>query len=127
MGATSLVGEEIAAGHNVVAALDAALIPVRAAFWIYDEDKDIWKLWIATPQAGEDLQKAFIRVSKVLSAVTDRPVLDLSRIKLVTPDDPMVRAIGSVLDVKGLSDVRFKSNIVNGIYIADALIYRTAA
>lgn len=127
MGTATLVGEEIAAGHNVVAALDAAGFPARAAFWLYDSDADVWKLWIATPQAGDDLQKAFLKVGRILSTITDRPVLDLSRIKLVTPDDPMVRALRSVINVKGLSGVRFKSNVVNGIYIADALIYRTAA
>jgi hypothetical protein len=127
MGATTLVSDEIAAGHNVVAALDAAGFPAKAAFWLYDSDVDVWKLWIATPQAGEDLQKAFMKVGKILTAITDRSVLDLSRIKLVTPEDPTVRAIRSLINVKGLSDIRFKSNVVNGIYIADALIYRTAA
>jgi len=110
-----------------VAGLDDAGFPVRAAFWLYDSDVDVWKLWIATPQAGEDLQKAFLKVGGIISAITDRAVLDLTRIKLVIPDDPMVRAIRSVIKVKGLSDVRLKSNVINGIYIEDALVYRTAA
>lgn len=105
MAAAALVSEEIAGGHNVVAALDAAGFSARAAFWFYDSDADIWKLWIATPEAGEDLQKAYLKIGRILSAIGDRPVLDLPR----------------------MSDVRFKSNVVNGIYIADALIYRTAA
>lgn len=127
MGTASLVSEEVAAGHNVVAALDAAGFPAKAVFWLYDDDTDVWKLWIATPLAGEDLQKAYLKVDSILSANTSGTVLDLSRIKLVRPDDPMVRAIRSAVSVKGLADVRFKGNVVNGIYIADALIYRTAA
>jgi len=127
VGATALVSNDVAAGHNVVAALDKAGFPVTAAFWLYYSDADLWKLWVATPLAGEDLQKAYLRVGKILSKHADDLVLDLSRIKLVRPDDLMVRAIGSVIRVKGLSDVRFTSNVVNGIYIEDALIYRTAA
>lgn len=127
MGATALVNEDIAAGRAVVEALDSGGFPVAAAFWLYDSERDVWKLWIGTPRAVKDLQKAFMKVGEILSSTTDREVLDLSRIRLVTPDDPMVRAIGSVIHMKGLSDVRLKSNLANGIYIEDALIYRTAA
>jgi hypothetical protein len=124
MAAATLVDEDIAAGHNAVEALDNAGFPVTAAFWLYYSDAETWKLWIATQRAAEDLQKAYLQVGKIL---IDQSALDLSRIRLVRPDDPMVRAIASVVRVKGLSDVRFKSNVVNGIYIEDALIYRTAA
>ena len=127
MGATSLVGEDITAGHNVIEALDGAGFPVKAAFWLYNSDADTWKLWIGSPNAGRDLQRAYMKISEILSAVVDKPVLDLSRIKLVRQDDPLVKAIASVIRVKGLSDVRFRSNTVNGIYIPDAVIYRTAA
>jgi len=127
MGTTTLVNEDIAAGHHVVEALDTAGFPVKAAFWLYDSNVDNWKLWIGTPRAARDLQKAYITVSQILSAIADRKVLDLARIRLVRPDNSTVRAIGSVIHVKGLSDVRLRSNVVNGIYIEDALIYRTAA
>jgi len=127
MGATALVSEEIAAGQHVVRALDAAGFPVTAAFWLYSGDVDRWKLWIATPRAGVDLQKAFLSVGEILSELADGAILDLSRIRLAKPADPTVRAIGSLVRVKGLSDVRLRSNVANGIYIEDALIYRTAA
>jgi hypothetical protein len=68
-----------------------------------------------------------MKVASILSAVIDHEVLDVTRIALVAPDDPVVRAIGSVISAKGISDVRLKSNLVNGIYIEDALVYRTAA
>ena len=69
-----------------------------------------------------------MKVREILAASSDdRAVLDLPRIRLVRPDDPTIQAVGSVIRVKGLSDVRLKSNVANGIYIEDALIYRTAA
>lgn len=127
MGATALVSEDIAAGHTVVEALDLAGFSVAAAFWLYDSERDTWKLWIGTPHAGKDLQRAYMKVSEILSANSDRAVLDLPRIKLVRPDDPTIRAISSVIRVKGPSGVRVRSNVANGIYIDDALVYRTAA
>jgi hypothetical protein len=127
MAATALVNEDIAAGHAVVEALDARGFPVAAAFWLYDSERDVWKLWIGTPRAGKDLQGAYIKVSEILSASSDRAAFDLARIRLVRPDDPTIRAVGSVMRVEGISDVRLKSNLANGIYIEDALVYRTAA
>jgi hypothetical protein len=127
MGATTLVSDDISAGHAVVEALDLAGFSVVAAFWLYDSDRDIWKLWIGTPRAGKDLQLAYMKVREILAAKNNGAVLDLARIKLVQPDDPTIRAVGSLIRVKGISDVRLKSNLVNGIYIEDALVYRTAA
>jgi hypothetical protein len=127
MGSAVVVREDIAAGQNVIEALDAAGFPVNAAFWLYDSNVDRWTLWIGTPRAFRDLQKAYIKVREILSAVPDQEVLDLAQIRLVTPDDPTVRAIRSIISVKGLSDVRLTSNAANGIYIEDAVVYRTAA
>ena len=112
MGTAVLVSEDIEAGRNVVAALDAAGFPVEAAFWLYNSDQDRWRLWIASPRAGEDLGKAYLKVREILDTVTDRTV----------------EAVRSLISVKGLSDVRMRHNLGDhGVYIEDTLIYRTAA
>jgi hypothetical protein len=64
MGATALVSEDVAAGHAVIEALDSGGFPVAAAFWLYDSERDVWKLWIGTPRAGKDLQLAYMKVSE---------------------------------------------------------------
>jgi hypothetical protein len=127
MVAEVLVSEDVAAGRNVVGALDEAKFPVEAAFWLYDSSKGRWRLWIGTPRAAGDLQKAYVRVAEILSAVTDRKVLDLPQITLVRPDDRMVQAIRSLISVTDSSDIRLGLNAADGILIEDALVYRTAA
>jgi hypothetical protein len=123
-----LVSEDIAAGRNVVEALDQAGFGVEAAFWLYQTDLDRWALWLATPRAAGDLQKAYIKVREILDTVTDRRVLDLPRITLARPNDRTVEAVKSLVKVKGISDVRMKHNLADhGVYIEDTLIYRTAA
>jgi hypothetical protein len=122
------VSEDIEAGRNVVAALDAAGFPVEAAFWLYNSDQDRWRLWIATPRAGEDLGKAYLKVREILDTVTDRKVLELPQITLRLPTDRTVEAVKSLINVKGLSDVRMRHNLGDhGVFIEDTLIYRTAA
>jgi hypothetical protein len=127
MVAEVLVAEDNAAGRNVVEALDKAKFHVEAAFWLYESDRDRWTLWIATPRAGEDLGKAYLRVRQVLDA-SHRKVLDLPQIRLASPGDRTVRAVRSLIDVRGLSDVRMKHSLGDhGVFIEDTLIYRTAA
>jgi hypothetical protein len=60
--------------------------------------------------------------------VTDRKVLDLPRIALALPNDRTVESVRSLINVKGISDVRVRHNPgEHGVYIEDTLIYRTAA
>ncbi len=128
MAAEILVGEDIAAGRNVIEALDNAGFPVDAAFWLYDGNFERWSLWIATPRAGIDLQKAYMTVLDIITKVTDREVLDLPRIRLEVPQNRTVQAVKSLIDVKGLANVRMRHNIGDhGVVIEDTLIYRTAA
>ena len=123
-----LVSEDIAAGRNVIEALDEVGFGVEAAFWLYKSDLDRWTLWIATPRGARDLQKAYINVREILDTVTDRKVLDLPQITLATPDDRTVQAVKSLIKVKGISGVRMKHNLADhDVYIEDTLIYRTAA
>ena len=124
----ALVSEDIEAGRNVVAALDAAGFPVEAAFWLYSSDQDRWRLWIATPRARDDRGKAYLDVLKILNAVTDKQVLELPQIRVEAPEYRTVEAVKSLIEVKGLSNVRMRHNLGDhGIYIEDTLIYRTAA
>ena len=52
---------------------------------------------------------------------------DLTRVKLVPPSDRMLAAMGKVMKVTGTNAIRFSRNIINGVYVDDALIYRLAA
>ncbi|MFZ1104723.1 MAG: hypothetical protein WAN86_18045 [Hyphomicrobiaceae bacterium] len=128
MVAEVLASDDIAAGRNVVEALDKAKFPVEAAFWLYESNLERWTLWIATLRAAEDLGRAYLRVRQILDTVTDRAVLDLPRIRLASPNERTVLAVKSLIDVKGVSDVRMRHNLGDhGVYIEDTLIYRTAA
>jgi hypothetical protein len=128
MVAELLVSDDIAAGRNVIEALDEAKFPVEAAFWLYESNRERWTLWIVTPRAGGDLQKAYMKVQEILDTVNDRNVLDLARVRLEIPENRTVQAVRPLINVKGLSDVRMRHNLGDhGVFIEDTLIYRTAA
>ena len=128
MAETVLVDDDIKAGSELVRILDEDGFPVTAAAWIYFPDVEEWRLVIRTPKAAKDLQEAYLEVARAMDAKGNlRAKLNLSKVKLVPPTDRMLQALGSVVRASGLNSIRFSRNVVNGIYIDDALIYRLAA
>jgi hypothetical protein len=123
-----LVNDDISLGQELIRALDGANFPVTAAAWIYYADVGEWRLVIRTPRAEKDLQSAYLDVAIAMDKKGDlRSRLDLSRVRLVPPNDRLLQAMGTALRVEGLGNVRFTQNVINGIYIDDAVVYRLAA
>lgn len=128
MADAALVTKDIEAGSELIRLLDESKFPVTGAAWMHFPDIDDWRLVIRSPKAGTNLQEAFLDLAKAMDAKGDlRARLDLARIKLVPPSDKLLAAIGSVLRVEGLGTTRFSKNVINGIFIDDAVIYRLAA
>lgn len=128
MVATPLVDSDIAMGRELLGILDRAKFPVTGAAWMYFEDVNQWRLLIRTPTAERDLLGALTQVAGAMDAEGDlRGRLDFSRVKLVPPKDKALAAIASVVRVDGTSTIRFSRNVINGVLIDDALIYRLAA
>jgi hypothetical protein len=115
-------------GRELLRILDETKFPVTAAAWIFFPDIEEWRLVIRTPKAERNLQQALLELAVSLDQRGDlRKRLDLSRVKLVPPKDKMLAAMGSVVRVEGTSNIRFSRNVINGVLIDDALIYRLAA
>jgi hypothetical protein len=128
MATTALVSTDVEMGSELLKVLDEAAFPVTAAAWIYFPDVDEWRLVIRTPKAEKDLQGALRELAAAMDAKGDlRTRLDLSRVKLVPPKDKILAAMSSMVRVDGISNIRFSRNVINGLVIDDALIYRLAA
>lgn len=128
MAETALVNSDVEEGRELVKILDDSDFPVTAAAWIYYPDIEEWRLVIRTPKAEKNLQEAFLELARTMDAKGDlRERIDLARVKLVPPSDRMLKAIGTVVKVAGLGPIRFSRNVIDGILIDDALIYRLAA
>jgi hypothetical protein len=128
MVAATLVDADIQMGRELVQILDQAGFPVTGAAWMYFPDVEEWRLVIRTPEAATNLQNAYLKMSAAMDAKGDlRQRIDLTRIKVVPPSDRVLEAIGKSIRVDGLGSVRFARNVIDGILIDDALIYRLAA
>lgn len=128
MAAEALVAEDIQAGEELIKALDTLNFKVVAAFWMFAEDSGSWRLWIASPEVGKGLHGAYVKVAKLMKETGGRLAqFELSRIKLVRPKEPMIKALGKIFHVEDMSNVRFSRSSINGVFVEDALIYRMAA
>ena len=128
MATPALVNADVEMGLELLEMLDKASFPVTGAVWIYSPEKEEWRLLIRTPKAEKNLLGALHEVATTMDANGDlRSRIDLSRIKLVPPADKVLAAMGSTVRAEGISTIRFVRNMIDGILIDDALIYRLAA
>ncbi len=72
------------------------------------------------------LTASYTMVSEVISSIGDvNKSISIDNMKIVKNNDPMMRLLkGIVRTGKGLNTIRMTSNMMNGIYVQDALIYR---
>ena len=128
MAGTPLVDLDVRMGRELIQLLDERGFPITGAAWIFVPEMGQWRLFLRTPRAAVDLLQAYRDVSDAMDDKGDlRTRLELSRVKLVPPTDRTLLAMGRVVREPGLAAIPFASNVVDGIFLDDALVYRLAA
>lgn len=122
-----LTPEMIQAGKDLIQELDRHKFPAQAALWLYAEERDRWRLVIATPhRRSMGPLKSYRSVQKVLSKIETS--IDLSSISLVDTQDRLIKGLSTPLRRRAAaSGVRLSHTIISGQVIDDAYIYRVAA
>ena len=123
---TSLTKELIDAGANLVRELDGRGLGPDAAFWLYFPDLQAWKLVLVKVKVGEvGPRKVYREIQETLTGAPELKELKLDDVSISKPDAPIVALLRKVIHTgPGISDIRFKNNVINGTLIEDAYIYR---
>lgn len=126
MVATVLVAEDIALGDNVVQALDADGVDLRAAFWFYDADADEYRLKLELPLVDKQGPKAgYESVHKTLTKHRF-PDLTLLKISVIGPKYPLARALRRAFGAhRPKSGTRLRRQFSADVFIEDAYVYRS--
>lgn len=122
-----LTPELIKDGEILIEALDDAGASPDAAFWLFAPEISGWKLLIAESRIGPEGPKDTYRLVQRLLQKRRNEIarLSLDDVKLTTPDQPVVRILSQVLSTgPGIGGIRFTQNVINGMLIEDAYIYR---
>jgi hypothetical protein len=129
MVATVLVAEDIAGGEDVVRALDADHVDLRAAFWFYLPDSDEYRLMLVLPLVDRQGPDAgYKTVDKTLRK--HRLDLSLLKISVIGPKYPVARALRRAIGAYGAAagakrHIRLRREFSEGISIEDAYVYRS--
>ena len=123
----SLSNEMIQAGSELVRRLDEARFVISAALWFYEPDSNVWRFIIASPEVTTSgLKKAYKQVQSVLAGgPEDQSQISLKDITILDSKDPLISLLRVALKTNGgISSIRFTRNMINGVLIEDAYIYR---
>ena len=127
MVATTLTKEMIEAGANLISKLDQGGVQPDAAFWFYFPDIQQWKLVLAEVKLGSEGPRGIYgRIKDVLSQFNEElKNLSLDSITLAKPDAPIVALLRVAIRTgPAIGGIRFTNNVINGVVVEDAYIYR---
>ena len=132
MATSQLVRSEIEAGLELVRVLDRAKLGIVAALWLYSSDTETWRFVLAVDEDSKGVSGKYLAAARAISTWLEdhpnqAPVLDLSRVRFLSASDPLITGLSKFVRMDGLGEVRASNNIVNGVYVEDALIHRLAA
>jgi len=120
-----LVNSDMEAGERLVRDLDKAGLTVTAALWFYMSDSDEWRLMLAMPVVDEKGPKvAYEQIQAQLESLGQHE-LSLQNISVVSPGDDLIKLLGLAINTgSNIAHMRFTRNIINGVFIEDAYVYR---
>jgi hypothetical protein len=131
MGGKALVEGLIDEAVALVKKLDEAKTPPTFTAWYYFDDADEWRLLIASPSLDTLLPKQeAVAYRKVIDALSALPsgTLSVSDLKLVATSYPLLQALKFLIGTgpQGLVRAHFRDCTMNGIFIKEVVILRSA-
>jgi hypothetical protein len=118
-----LVRERVDDGRRLLASLDAKRFPIDAAFWVFYEDSNRWRLVVVSPVAERDSLKAYHRIRPVLDSMDPPASFILEDIWVMSKSsDVFKRVVRETLGGDGLGPVKGKTRESDDH--SDAYIYR---
>ncbi|HUP70308.1 MAG TPA: hypothetical protein VM142_10900 [Acidimicrobiales bacterium] len=119
----ALVERQIADGRDLLCSLDERGFSVFAALWLYQADAGHWLLIVGTTVVDEiGRHAAYEQLQQIMDDTGSG--LALREVTLAGGNDPLLQALATAIHVEGLSEIRFSNNMINGVLLPDALIYR---
>lgn len=131
MGEKTLVEGLLDDSIELVKKLDVSNDAPTLAAWYFYEDADQWRLLIAGPPFDQLLPKnepiAYQKISEAISAAGLQS-LSISMVKLIQTGDPLSKALHFLLRTppNGIMKANFSNTTLNGIFIKEMIILRSA-
>ena len=120
----------IEAGALLTQKLDEMGVPISTAMWFFLPEGNDWRLFFASPSvsAAGPLQM-YEKVQKAQAALGESALrVPFSSIGVIDTNHKLARLFRTAVQTgPGLARIRFAREAIDGQFIDDALIYRSAA
>lgn len=131
MGEKALVENLVTDAIALVQKLDELGTSPTFTAWYYYDDADEWRLLLAIPSLDTLLPKQeAVAYRKIIEALngTSPTALAISDLKLVGTNYPLLQALRFLVGTgpKGIARFHFKDCMINGIFIKEVVIMRSA-
>ncbi len=124
----SISRDMISAGERLARHLSDSDIPIDALLWLYTPESNEWRFLVASPEVKTNgPKKVYEKVRSKLEQMpgTDGQGVAWSDIGVVDSTDPIISLLRrAVTTGQAISGIRFSRNVVNGVLIEDAYIYK---
>jgi hypothetical protein len=111
---------DLEGGRVLVEQLQQVGFPLDAALWYLDPAAEEWRLLLASPLVEQQgRRQAYEHVEQLLRRL-QLPLLDLNRIVVLTPGEPLIQALRSASGLRGgtwLTHDRFDSILIERAYL----------
>lgn len=124
----SISREMILAGERLSEHLIGSGLPVDGLLWLYDPESNAWRFVVASPEVKSLGPKSvYQNLRPIVNELPERgeEVVAWDDIFVVDSKDSLVQLLRQAIRTgQAISGIRFSRNIVNGVLIEDAYIYR---
>lgn len=124
----SISREMISAGKRLAYHLVNTDIPIDALLWLYVPESNAWRFIVASPEVKINGPKSVYH--KIRSRMEEMPPSDGEEVAwddivVVDSNDPLIKLLRQAITTgQAISGIRFSRNVVNGVLIEDAYIYK---
>lgn len=111
-------------GRGFIQALDGAGVVSSAALWLWRPTENAWRYVLSSPlvQKGTDMP---VKIAAVLATMPAGFAVDRNNLLLFEPQDPTIQTLHKAIQTgPGISAMRMTGNVINGVRIDDAYVYR---
>ncbi|MGH9928933.1 MAG: hypothetical protein ACREA9_06860 [Pyrinomonadaceae bacterium] len=124
----SISREMISAGQRLSQHLIDSGLPVDGLLWLYDPESNTWRFVVASPEVKSSGPKSvYQRLRPIVEEISQRgeEIVAWDDIFVVDSNDSLIQLLRQAITTgQAISGIRFSRNIVNGVLIEDAYIYR---
>ena len=114
----------IADGKRFVQALDEAGVVTTAVLWFWSAQAKAWHYVVASPLV-EPNQDMPVKIAAVLALMPPEFAVTRDNLRLYPPTADLIRMLQNLMQTgPGISNIRTTDNLINGVRIEDAYIYR---